>query len=281
MKRNWLILLTIVLLIVSMNSLAFGQEKKPAEGMYFRLVTHGGDDPFWAVVQQGMLDAAKEFGCQVDIDLAGSDLALQQKRFAEAVAQKPNGIALVINDDTAWDKPVEEALAAGIPVIGINNDDSQGPAGNKRLCYIGQSEERAGYMIGLRLFQEAKEKGIDLTKAHVAMPVEVPGANYGVVRSNGIKKAAEEFGITSFEIIDGGGLEMTTMEQRETSYLLAHPETTFMIGLGGIATDRLTDSLKAAGKQPGEVIAGGFDTTAATLNGLREGYVTATIDQQQ
>lgn len=281
MKKNWVIFLIITVFLVGVTSLAFGQEKKPAEGMYFRLVTHGGDDPFWAVVQQGMLDAAKELGCQVDIDLAGSDLALQQKRFAEAVAQKPDGIALVINDDTAWDKPVEEALAAGIPVIGINNDDSQGPAGNKRLCYIGQSEERAGYMIGLRLFQEAKEKGIDLAKAHVAMPVEVPGANYGVVRSNGIKRAAAEFGITSFEIIDGGGLEMTTMEQRETSYLLAHPETTFMIGLGGIATDRLTDSLKAAGKEPGEVIAGGFDTTAATLNGLREGYITATIDQQQ
>ncbi|NLJ49219.1 MAG: substrate-binding domain-containing protein [Candidatus Atribacteria bacterium] len=281
MKKNWVIFLIITVFLVSVTSLAFGQEKKPAEGMYFRLVTHGGDDPFWAVVQQGMLDAAKELGCQVDIDLAGSDLALQQKRFAEAVAQKPNGIALVINDDTAWDKPVEEALAAGIPVIGINNDDSRGPAGNKRLCYIGQSEERAGYMIGLRLFQEAKEKGIDLTKAHVAMPVEVPGANYGVLRSNCIKRAAEEFGIASFEIVDAGGLEMTTAEQRETSYLLAHPETTFMIGLGAIATDRLTDSLKNAGKEPGEVIAGGFDTTAATLNGLREGYITATIDQQQ
>ena len=108
--KNWLILLIITVLMVSMSSLAFGQEK-PAEGMYFRLVTHGGDDPFWAVVQQGMLDAAKELGCQVDIDLAGSDLALQQKRLAEAVAQKPNGIALVVNDDTAWDKPVEEALS--------------------------------------------------------------------------------------------------------------------------------------------------------------------------
>jgi len=281
MKRTWIIIMVVVAMVAGMAALAFAQEKKPAEGMYFRLVTHGGDDPFWAVVQQGMLDAAKELGCKVDIDLAGSDLALQQKRFVEAVAQKPNGIALVINDNTAWDKPVEEALAAGIPVIGINNDDSQGPAGNKRLCYIGQSEERAGYMIGLRLFQEAKNKGIDLAKAHVAMPVEVPGANYGVVRSNGIKKAGAEFGITSFEIIDGGGLEMTTVEQRETSYLLAHPETTFMIGLGGIVTDRLTDSLKAAGKKPGEVIAGGFDTAPATLNGLREGYITATIDQQQ
>jgi len=30
---------------------AAAEVKKPGDGMYFRLVTHGGDDPFWAVVQ--------------------------------------------------------------------------------------------------------------------------------------------------------------------------------------------------------------------------------------
>jgi simple sugar transport system substrate-binding protein len=39
--------------------------------------------------------------------------------------------------------------------------------------------------------------------------------------------------------------------------------------------------LKAAGKKAGEVIAGGFDTAPGTIAGLKEGYVTATIDQQQ
>jgi simple sugar transport system substrate-binding protein len=89
----------------------------PGEGLYFRLVTHGGDDPFWAVVQQGMRDACAELGCEADIDLAGGDLADQQKAFTEAVASKPDGIAVVINDDTAWDKPVSDALAEGIPVL--------------------------------------------------------------------------------------------------------------------------------------------------------------------
>ena len=39
---------------------------KPAEQeqLYFRLVTHGGDDPFWAVVKQGMMDAAALYGVQ-------------------------------------------------------------------------------------------------------------------------------------------------------------------------------------------------------------------------
>jgi len=233
------------------------------------------------VVKQGMMDAAELYGCKAEIDLAGSDLANQQKKFQEAVASKPNGIALVINDDQAWDKPVEDALAAGIPVIGINNDDKEGAAGNKRLCYIGQNERRAGYIIGRTLFEAGKAKGIDLSKAHVAMAAEVPAAMYAQVRSAGVKDAMAEFGITSFEMIDGGGIEMTTNEQRETAYLLAHPETTFMLGAGGICTDRLTSALKNAGKAPGDVIAGGFDTAPGTVEGLKSGYILATIDQQQ
>jgi simple sugar transport system substrate-binding protein len=249
--------------------------------MYFRLVTHGGDDPFWAVVQQGMRDAADVLGCKADIDLAGGDLANQQKKFEEAVAANPDGIALVINDDTAWDKPVEDALAAGIPVIGMNNDDTEGPAGNKRLCYIGQNERRAGYMIGMKLFSEAEAAGVDMAGAHVAMFAEVPGAAYATVRSAGVNDAMAEFGITSFELGDAGGLEMTTVESRQTDYLVAHPETTFFMGAGGICTDRLMSSLKAAGKEPGEIYAGGFDAAPGTVEGLKSGYLVASIDQQQ
>lgn len=281
MKRiSSLIVAVIVVTVLVFSGMAFAQDK-PAEGMYFRLVTHGGDDPFWAVVQRGAYDAAEQLGAQVDIDLAGGDLALQLRRFEEAVALEPDGIALVVNDDTAWNQPVADALAAGIPVIGMNTDHSQGGIGNPRLAYIGQDEIRAGYMVGRRLFEEAEAQGWDLTDAHVAMSVEVPGAVYGVQRSQGILNAMEEFGITSYEIIDAGGLEMTTVESRQTSYLLGHPETTFMIGLGGITTDRITDSLRAAGYGPGEILGGGFDTTPATLDGIREGYITATIDQQQ
>jgi len=256
-------------------------ESKPASDMYFRLVTHGGDDPFWAVVQQGMRDAAEELGCQAEIDLSGGDLSKQQKAFDEAIASKPDGIALVINDDTAWDKVVADALAAGVPVIGINNDDTEGSAGNARLCYIGQSERRAGYMIAYRLFQEGKAAGVDFAAAKVAMSAEVPGAAYATVRAQGVNDAMEEFGITSFEMIDAGGVEATTVEERQTAYLIANPETTFFMGAGGICTDRILSSLKAAGLEPGEVIAGGFDAAPGTVDGLKEGYITATIDQQQ
>ena len=116
MKKKYGLLLLSILMVLSMLLAACAQPTeqameggetaaggKPGEGMYFRLVTHGGDDPFWAVVQQGMRDACAELGCEADIDLAGGDLADQQKAFEEAVASKPDGIAVVINDNTAWD----------------------------------------------------------------------------------------------------------------------------------------------------------------------------------
>lgn len=293
MKKKYGLFLLSILMVVSMLLAACQQPteeaasegaaagEKPAAGQYYRLVTHGGDDPFWAVVQQGMRDACAELGCDADIDLAGGDLANQQKKFEEAVASKPDGIAVVINDDTAWDKPVEDALAAGIPVIGINNDDTQGVAGNARLGYIGQSERRAGYMMAFKVFSEAEAAGVDMANAHVAMFAEVPGAAYAQVRSAGVKDAMEEFGITSFELADAGGLEMTTVESRMTDYLVAHPETTFLMGAGGICTDRLMSALQAAGKEKNEVWAAGFDAAPGTVEGLKEGYVTNSIDQQQ
>jgi len=293
MKKKYGLFLLSILMVLSMLLAACQQPTEeaasggeatggsPAAGQYYRLVTHGGDDPFWAVVQQGMRDACAELGCDADIDLAGGDLANQQKKFEEAVASKPDGIAVVINDDTAWDKPVEDALAAGIPVIGINNDDTQGVAGNARLGYIGQSERRAGYMMAFKVFSEAEAAGVDMANAHVAMFAEVPGAAYAQVRSAGVKDAMEEFGITSFELADAGGLEMTTVESRMTDYLVAHPETTFLMGAGGICTDRLMSALQAAGKEKNEVWAAGFDAAPGTVEGLKEGYVTNSIDQQQ
>ncbi len=285
-KKHYLRIAALVMLFaiaVMIPSMVFAREpKKPAAGMYFRLVTHGGDDPFWAVVQKGMLDACKELGCKADIDLVGGDVGLMQKRFQEAVAMRPDGIALVINDDKAYDKLVEDAIKKGINVIGMNNDDSQGEKGNARLCYIGQNERRAGLIIGRRLFETGKKRGWNLRYAKVAAAVEVPGANYGVVRSQGIKDAMKEYGIMGdIDIIDAGGLEMTTVESRITSYLIAHPDVKFLFGLGGICTDRLASALKNAGKRPGQIIAGGFDTTPGTLEGLKSGYVEASVDQQQ
>jgi simple sugar transport system substrate-binding protein len=194
---------------------------------------------------------------------------------------RPDGVSLVINDDKAWDKAVGDAIAKGINVIGCNNDDTQGSAGNARLAYIGQNERRAGLMIGRAVFAAAKAKGWDLSKMKVACAVEVAGANYGVVRSSGIMDAMEEYGIPGKPEIVDCTLEMTTAEQRITAYIIGHSDLKCLFGLGGITTDRLTSAMKNAGKKAGDILGGGFDAAPGTLSGLETNYMVASIDQQQ
>jgi simple sugar transport system substrate-binding protein len=38
--------------------------------------------------------------------------------------------------------------------------------------------------------------------------------------------------------------------------------------------------LSEAGMEPGDVVAGGIDLTPQTIDGLKSGYVSATLDQQ-
>jgi simple sugar transport system substrate-binding protein len=56
--------------------------------------------------------------------------------FNAAVSGKADGIAVALVDPSAFNDPVEQALAAGIPVVSYNADTK----GNKRLCYIGATE---------------------------------------------------------------------------------------------------------------------------------------------
>src|SRR5207237_9970446 len=44
-------------------------------------------------------------------------------------------------------------------------------------------------------------------------------------------------------------------------------------------TGQLADSLQKAGKKPGDIIVGGIDLAPATIDGLKSGYVSATLDQ--
>ena len=227
-----------------------------------------------------MKDAADLLGARADIVLANGDLALELQKFQEAVAAKADGIGVVINDAKAWNQPMADAIAKGVPVIGVIDDD---PAGDKspRLFFVGQKGLISGHTLGVRLFEEAKKKNMNLSNAHVVMAAEIPAATYAQVRSSGLKDAMKEYGIpeANFDMIDVG-VEKTIVEERMTSYLVAHPATTILTGAGGLATEMLAASLKGAGKKPGEVIAGGFDMAPGTLDGIANGYVTASIDQQ-
>src|SRR5205814_7568660 len=58
-----------------------------------------------------------------------------------------------------------------------------------------------------------------------------------------------------------------------------HPNLKAIGTQHGNITGQMGDILKKAGKKPGDIIVGGIDLAPSTITGLKDGYITATLDQ--
>ena len=64
-----------------------------------------------------------------------------------------------------------------------------------------------------------------------------------------------------------------------TAYIQAHPNLKAIGTQHGSITGMMGEILQKAGKKPGDIIVGGIDLAPATIDGLKSGYVSATLDQ--
>jgi simple sugar transport system substrate-binding protein len=123
-----------------------------AEKLEVIVVTHGqAGDPFWSAVKNGATEAGKDFGADVQYEAPESfDMSAMARLIDAAVAARPDGIAVSIPDADALGPSIRKAVAAGIPVIGID----AGLTSYKSLgvsAYLGQDEYQAGVAVGRRL----------------------------------------------------------------------------------------------------------------------------------
>ena len=244
-----------------------------AQQYRFTMVIYGTTgNPFWKKVVAGATETAKIYGCNVDIQYAEDDQERQNNIIETAIANKVDGIGIIINIDDAYDATVKKARDAGIPVICYNIDDTKGAAGNARMAFIGQDFVTAGYLITKRLIDTYGIKKGD----HVLCPVEHPGAVYAAKRYEGVKKALDEVGATS-EVLDSGAISLEDTLDKITQYLLGHPKTAAVLAMGGMPMEMAPQAIEAAGLK---IPSAGFDLTKKILTNVLEGKSLATVDQQ-
>ena len=228
-------------------------------------------NPFFGVVNAGVTDAAEDQGVTVDIQFGEEDPVTTSNILEAAIANQVEAIAVGIADDNAYDDILCRAKEAGIVVVTLNIDDSEGAKGTCRLAFMGQNFVDAGYALGKRMIEEHDLKEGDL----VFTPVEAPEGTYAVLRHEGVAKALAEVGATT-EIL-GVGNDHGTALNLMTQYLLGHPDTKAVIGLGQTPTSQSVQAIKDAGMQ---IPAGGFDVSTSILQDIADGTLTAAVDQQ-
>ena len=184
-----------------------------AAGKTFYWISHGGPaDPVWTYFLQGANQWAEDTGNTVNTSFHSGDVPSQQEAVRSAIAAGADAIVTTSPDPGSMVEVVNEAKAAGIPVININTPDPTVDFD----AYVGMDL----VVTGRQWAQYLVDKGLVKSGDFVWMPVEVPGATYGVQEEEGIKSVFEPLGIT-WEVTDNT-LDQAEVITRMSDYLTAN-----------------------------------------------------------
>jgi len=237
----------------------------------FYWVSHGGPaDPVWTYFLQGAQDWAEDTGHTVNTSFHSGDVPSQQEAVRAAIAAGADGICSTSPDPGSMVDVVAEAREAGIPIINFNTPDDA-PDWN---AYVGGDLNAVGRAWAQYLVDNGHVSEGDF----VWMPVEVPGASYGVEEEKGIAEIFEPMGIT-WEVTDAT-LDQAEVITRMTDYITANRDRiSAMIGLGDMVTGSVQRVWNQAGLEPGSIPVVGWGNSLDTTQAVMDGFVSAAMWQ--
>ncbi len=129
-------------------------------------------------------------------------------------------------------------------------------------------------VIGARWAQYLVDNGFVSEGDFVWMPVEVPGATYQVLETEGIASVFDPLGIT-YEVTEAT-LDQAEIITRMSDYLLANQDRiSAIIGLGDLVTGSIKRVFDQVGIAPGAIPVVGWGNSPDTAQEILDGYVNA------
>ncbi len=237
----------------------------------FYWISHGtAGDPIWSFAQQGAVKAGEDLGIEVVVSFHGGDVAAQKEAFLAAIAAGADGIATSSPEPGALTDEVAEAHAAGIPVVYFNTDDPD----SGRDAYVGGNLVE----VGRTWAQYLVDHGLVESGDFVFMPVEVPGATYGVDETTGIASVFDPMGIT-YEVVDAQ-YDPAQATVNMIDYLTANGDrVNAVIGLGDLVTQYMRTTFDSVGIEAGAIPVVGWGNSLDTAQAVKDGYVNAAMYQ--
>ncbi len=237
----------------------------------FTFVNHVTTNTFFTPTIYGLQDAATILGIPTPA-WTGSTTSLATDMvtaISSAIAAGVNGIATTLIDPTAFNQPVDNALAKGIPVISYNADEP----GNNRLAYVGQNNLTAGAAAAKRIVASGLVSKGDL----VAGVIATPGTGNIQPRIDGAKPTFVAAGYDFKEV----GTSATQAQEEpllEQWYLGNKDVKAFYCVDSGdsIAAATIIGKYNLGGKVGGS----GWDIGLPVLQQVQENHLLFTIDQQ-
>jgi len=234
----------------------------------YYLISSNTTVPYWQEARAGLSRAAAQL--QVKAEMAGPDTydpKAERDEFLATIKKKPTGIMVSASDASLLKPEIDAAIAQAIPVITIDSD----AADSKRLVFVGTDNYKAGVMGAKVVIAKLQGKG---SVVIYTMPEQ---ANLKDRLRGYTDTFAEHPQIKIVELVDIKGDPRVafdrTMELTEKNAKL--DAFVSLVSTAGPEIAAVLERKKITGKA---IVA--MDTDAHTLEGIRNGAISATIGQK-
>jgi len=248
------------------SNAVWGQQKKVVV-----LFTKDLVNPFWKAVQTGAAKSAERWKDQYDLVFAAptkpNNIDEQTQMVEDWITKKPAAMMLVPVDYVAMIPVAQKAMAAGIPVINLNNRMSAG----RVEFFVGADDVAIAYKIATYGFKAVGEK------AKVIILDGVPGAIVTQDRHKGFMMALK----------DNPGIDLLAEQPANYSRLMAFqvmenllqrfPKIDLVITMNDEMGLGAVEPIEAAGRLR-EIKVTGWDALPPGIESVKQGRLYATLD---
>jgi simple sugar transport system substrate-binding protein len=237
------------------------------------MVTHAtAGDPFWNAVKNGAQDAAKDYGVNLTWSAPQSSNIVEMARLLdEAIARKPDGIAVTIPDPVALGPGIKKAIAQGIPVISLNSG-AETFSGLGITTHVGMDEGPVGVRAGKLMAAAGVTNAlcVNMEQGNKTLELRCKGFKEGMAASGGKVKEI----VTNLSDPTGSARTIQAALSRDSSI-------NGILTLGQLAFDPTVKALQALGKL-GKIKLGTYHGGGAVdLQQVASGNAMFAIDQEQ
>jgi simple sugar transport system substrate-binding protein len=270
-------------ILLTSAALALGAVAAPAQPigdglvMYMQMGGNPGDGATLAR-QTGAAQAAEALGVDLKEQFSAWAPETMINQFKEAVAARPACIEIMGHPGSAAFRDlVADAVGQGI-VVTVGNSpmtDLQAEFGANGTGYAGVDLYAGGKLTAEAMLAQGLKAGDEAMVYGVFSQAERGQSE------KGLADTLEAAGLTveRLEITQEVNSDVSLGVPVLVAYIQAHPNLKAIGTQHGSITGLLAEVLQKAGKQPGDIVVAGIDLAPATIDGLKSGYVSATLDQ--
>ena len=258
-----------LLLILAVIFLLAGCASQHSADENYYLVTTNKQIPYWQTAGAGFLHAAAQM--KVKAEFVGPDTydpKAEQLEFEKLLQKKPTGILVSPASGQLMRADIDQAIAAGIPVITVDSDAPE----SKRLFFIGTNNYQAGVMGAKVAAAQMRGKG-------TVVIFTMPGQANLDERLRGYRDIFASY----------PGLKIVRLVDIHGDPRVAFDTTEQIIGQKNEKVDGFVCLEALAGKEVGEVLERyhvtgktvvAMDTDPDTLDWIKKGVIAATVAQK-